>query len=193
MHLYVLSTLAFLGLVTTTSLVMAEVSEGTPPLAVPVQGLDAERAPTIERGLRALESEGEPPHVKLLSEVAVDIEAGTLALVIAPGQTLHLKQVERVLSASEVRLKGDRFALGASTLVYEGNVGEGAAEKLRSALTSDLFAEAEVRRAEDPARLVAKVTPGEDPATYDSAAKAGRSVAATLRLADVVWTRPKER
>jgi len=193
MHIYVLSTLAFLGLVTTTSVVMAEVSETTARIVVPVQGLDAERAPTLERTLKALESEGEPPHEKLLTEVEVDVEAGTLTLVLAPGRTLHLKQVQRALGASEVRLRGDRFAVGPSTLVYEGSAGDDAAEKLRTALTSDLFATAEVSRAEDPERLLAVVAPGEGPATYDSAANAGRSVAPTLRLTDIVWTRPKER
>lgn len=193
MHAYVLTTLAFLGLVTSTSAVVRAPTNDAKRIEIPLQGLDAERAPTLERALRALESEGEPPHEKLLAEVAVDAEKGVLELVVAPGQSLRLAQVQRALNASSVRIKGERFALGEATLVFDGELGEGGIEKLQRALTTELFAEAEVRQERDPERLVAHVKPGDEPPTFDSAAKAARGVAPGLRIADVVWTRAKER
>ncbi|HVS18353.1 MAG TPA: hypothetical protein VMT18_07125 [Planctomycetota bacterium] len=192
MHGYVVSTLVFLGMVTVTSAVMSAPRDTSKRIEIPVQGLDAERGPNVERALRVLESEGKP-HVKVLAEVEVDVEKGSLSLLVTPGQSLRLKQVERALNATNVRIQGDRFALGASRIVFEGEVGEDVLEKLKTALTTDLFASAEVRREEDPPRLVADVVPGEDPAMLDSAAKAARSVSPKLRIADVVWSRPKAR
>jgi hypothetical protein len=192
MHGYVVSTLVFLGLVTVTGAVMSAPTDTAKRIQIPVQGLDAERAPNVERALRALENEGKP-HVKVLAEVEVDAEKGLLSVLITPGQSLRLEQVERALNATNVRIQSERFALGASRIVFEGEVGEGVLEKLKTALTTDLFASAELRLEEDPPRIVADVVPGEHPAMLDSAAKAARSVAPTLRIADVVWSRPRER
>ena len=190
MHAHVLTTLLFLGAVTATGAVFSEV-ETQGRVLVPVQGLDEVRAPTIERALRALESEGEPPHRKILSEVAIDVEQGLITLDIAAGQTLYLKQLQRSFNATGVRIQSDRLALGESVLWFDGDVPEGALEKLERALTNDLFATAEVRLQGEPERLVARVKPGDNPVTLDSAQKAAQSVVPGLKLADATWSRPK--
>jgi len=186
MHYHVLSTLAFLGLVTMLSGVTQTVSR----VVVPVVGLDETRGAEIERALRALESKDEPRD-KLLSEVEIDIDKGLVQFALADGQTLHLQQLERTLVNGGVRIQRDKFSPGESRLIIAGEAGEDAIDKLRMALTANLFATAEVRREGEPARFVAHVRPGNLPATLDAADKAVRAAVPELRIADVVWSRAK--
>jgi NADPH-dependent ferric siderophore reductase len=190
MQAHVLTTLLFLGAVTATGAVFSDV-ETQGRVLVHVQGLDESSAPTIERALRALESEGEPPHRKVLAEVAVDVEQGVITLDIAAGQTLRLKQLERSFNATGVRLRSDSLVLGESVLWFDGDVPEDALEKLKRALTNDLFATAEVRLEGEPQRLVARVKPGDKQVTLDSAQKAAQTVVPGLRLADATWSHRK--
>jgi hypothetical protein len=192
MHAHVLTTLLFLGAVTATGAVFSHVeTEGR--VVVPVEGLDGQSAPTIERALRALESEGQPPHEKILAEVAIDVEKGLITVEIAAGQSLRLKQLERSFNATGVRLQGDKVTLGESVLWFDGDAPEDAPEKLKRALTNELFATAEVRFEGEPKRLVARVKPGDKPVTLDSAEKAAQTVVPGLKLADATWSRPKGR
>jgi hypothetical protein len=190
MHIHVLSTLAFLGLVTAGGSVFAARSQATQRLQVPVVGLDATRGPTIERMLRELESKGEARE-KLLAEVSVDVEKGLVQLVVADGQKLRLEQLERALVANSTRIQRDKFALGEAHLVFEGEADDAALDKLRQALTTGLFASAEVRREGEPARLVAHVRSGDRPATLEAASKAVREAVPALRFSDVVWSRAR--
>jgi hypothetical protein len=192
MHAHVLTTLLFLGLVTATGAVFSD-TQAPGRVQIPVEGLDAERAPTIERALRALESEGEPPHEKVLAEVSIDVDKGVLTLEIAAGQSLRLKQVERSFHATGVRIQGERFDLGESVLWFDGDAPEDAPEKLQRALTNDLFATAEVRFEGEPKRLVARVRPGDKPATLHSTEKAAQTIVPGLKLADATWSRAKGR
>lgn len=190
MHFHVLSTLAFLGLVTAGGTVFAAKSQATQRLQVPVVGLDAARGPMIERTLRDLQSQGETPE-KLLAEVSLDVEKGLVQLVVADGQKLRLEQIERTLVANGTRIQRDKFALGEAHLVFAGEADEAALDKLRQALTTGLFASAEVRREGEPARLVAHVRPGDKPATLEAVSKAVREAVPALRVSDVVWSRVK--
>jgi hypothetical protein len=191
MHIHVLSTLAFLGLATAGGAVLEDDPQAAQRLQVPVVGLDATRGQAIERALRALESAGDPPNVKILSEVAIDAEKGLLRLSVADGQKLRLEQIERALVANGTRVQRDRFALGEAHLVLAGDADDAALDKLRQALTTDLFASAEVRREGEPTRLVAHVRSGDRPATLEAAGKAVREAVPALRIADVVWSRAK--
>jgi len=190
MHFHVLSTLAFLGLVTAGGTVFAAKSQATQRLQVPVVGLDTARGPMIERTLRELTSKGETPE-KLLAEVAIDVEKGLVQLVVADGQKLRLEQVERALVANGTRILRDKFALGEAHLMLEGQADDAALDKLRQALNSGLFASAEVRREGEPARVVVHVRSGDEPATLEAASKAVREAVPALRVSDVVWSRAK--
>lgn len=191
MHIHVLSTLAFLGLVTAGGAVFAVDAQSTQRVQVPVAGLDAARGPAIERALRALESKGEPPQHKLLAEVSIDVEKGLVQFVVAEGQKLRLEQLERALVANGSRVQRDKLALGEAHLLFEGDADDAALEVLRRALTTDLFASAEVRREGEPARLVAHVRAGDKPATLEAASKAVREAVPGLRVNDVVWSTAK--
>lgn len=191
MHIHVLSTLAFLGLVTAGGAALEADPQAAQRVQVPVVGLDTTRGQAIERALRALESAGDPPNVKILSEVAIDAEKGLLQLSIADGQKLRLEQIERALVANGSRVQRDKFALGEAHLVLAGDADDAALDKLRQALTTDLFASADVRREGEPARLVAHVRSGDKPATLEAAAKSVREAVPALRIADVVWSRAK--
>lgn len=190
MQIHVVATLLFLGLTVSTSALMSAPPQTAQRLQVPVQGVDETRAPAIERELRALESKGDP-RMKLLAEIELDVEKGLLQLVLANGQSLGLEQLERALVVNGARIRRDQLALGEARLVFEGEAGEDAPERLRQALTAGLFAEAEVRKEGDPARLVAHVRPGEQPATHDATVQAVRTALPALKLVDVIWSRPK--
>lgn len=192
MQAHVLTTLLFLGAVTATGAVFSR-AQTDGRVVVPVEGLDEQSVPTIERALRALESAGEPPHQKVLAEVAVDVEQGRIALEIAAGQTLRLEQLERSFGATGVRLQGDKLTLGDSVLRFDGDAPEDAPDKLKHALSNDLFATAEVRFEGEPKRLVARVKSGDKPVTLDSAEKAAQTVVPGLKLADATWSRPRGR
>jgi len=159
MHVHVFSTLAFLGLATAGGAVLEAHPQSAQRLQVPVAGLDTTRGPMIERTLRELESKDEA-RKKLLAEVSIDVEKGLVQLVVADGQKLRLEQVERALVANGTRIQRDKLALGEAHLVLEGEADEAALDKLRQALTADLFASAEVRKEGEPARLVAHVRSG---------------------------------
>ena len=160
-------------------------------LRVPVQGLDEQKAPLVERSLRALVDESDPPE-KLLSAVSVDAEAGQMQLTLAPGKTLRLSQVEKALASIRGKIERQRLHVRDAGFVVASKAEGDLGERIRRTLDeARLFEEVEVRAATDAPRYLVTARGGTDKASVAAVAKALQEVSPALMLADVTWTAPE--
>lgn len=187
MHAHVLTTLLFLGAVTTTGAVFSASDAEGLRVAVPVQWLDDARSSRIERVFLSMESELDAGS-RIFSDVDADTQRGLVTLSIADGRSLRLGQLERELGAAGVRIRSERFELGEVHLCIAGTADAATFESLHGALTAELFAAADVRVDGDPQRIAAEVVPGAERATLAATADAVRASAPGLHLIDAVWT-----
>lgn len=161
-------------------------------LQVPVQGLEAEQAETVERALLALENKEDPPR-KLLAGVAVDVDEKLLTLEFAPEQELTLTRIQRALALGKARVDPARLRVKEARLVIRAAPDEeDRSEVLERVLRAKAaFSEVKVERDTEASLYRVSVKGGSERATHEHVRETIEAASEGLSLADVVWSSPK--
>jgi hypothetical protein len=123
-----------------------------------------------------------------LRDARIDLESGTIAISVVPGQAIRLSEIERCLAVLQAKIERDSLSIaGWTVLVIDGGSSPGAAAGLQKALLDSVgFDAVEVAPAELARALLARVKPTAA-MTLTAASQAVAAHDSALRVSDVVW------